>query len=44
MPNFCHIDKGMAYLRIFVEDVAALLGALADKLPVVGSRKLVMTR
>ena len=44
MPICCHIDSGMAYLRIFVENVVALLGAFADKLPVVGTRKLAMTR
>ena len=26
----CHIESGMSYLRIFVEDIGALLGATTD--------------
>ena len=28
---FCHIGSGMPYLRIFVEDIVASLGAMTDK-------------
>ena len=30
-PNCCHIGSGMSYLCIFVEEVAPLSGAIADK-------------
>ena len=31
LPICCHIGSGMPNLRIFVEDIVALLGAMTDK-------------
>ena len=31
LPIFCHIGSGMPYLRIFVENVFAILGVLTIK-------------
>ena len=43
LPICCHIDSGMPYLRELIEDVFALLGAMAiigiRNKPVVGIRK-----
>ena len=43
LPICCHIGLGVPYLLIFVEEIVALLGALADKcawnFSVVGIRK-----
>ena len=40
LPICCHIDSGMPYMCIFVEEVVPLLGAMTDKwvLSVVGIR------
>ena len=31
LPIFCHTGSGMPNLRIFVDDIVALLGATTDK-------------
>ena len=31
LPICCHVGLGMPYLRIFVDDIFALLGAMIDK-------------
>ena len=31
LPICSHIDSGMPYLRVSVEDIVALLGAVTDK-------------
>ena len=40
LPVCCHIGSGKPNLRIFVEDIVALLGAITDKL----MKKLVCSR